>query len=275
VVDLTTGASSQGFVTDAPITISFGGTGTAEVFEMGEGRAWEGNIRVVHWPSTELAAGEWALHVSEPPGSVTFEFVPTGDLAVGWYAIQVDFDAINEARGAGPPYDRGLRLDETRPVIDGWTTTRLHVGSLPIVRLGGTIFERTSGGFVIQPSEVVRFSSDVDLIDGLIVHVDGRPWTCRDPNPESGSTLFGPTSGRTWSGVTVACDAAPTGGHVTVGFTPELVEAAGGLLLDIHGNSPPAWSFRVSENAEGDGQPADALFERRRALSADGAAEAP
>lgn len=84
LVDLTTGASSQGFVTDAPITISFGGTGTAEVFEMGEGRAWEGNIRVVHWPSTELAAGEWALHVSEPPGSVTFEFVPTGDLAEGW-----------------------------------------------------------------------------------------------------------------------------------------------------------------------------------------------
>jgi hypothetical protein len=259
--------SARGVARDAPITISFGGTGTAEAFEREEMPAWEGNIRVVHWPSTELAAGEWALHVSEPPGSVTFEFVPTADLAVGWYAVQVDFDAINEARGAGPPYDRGLRLDETRPVIDGWTTTRFYVGSLPIIRLGGSVFDEAAArgginGFAIHSSELVRFSSDVDLIDGLVVQIDGRPWTCRDPNPESGSTLFGPTSGRTWSIVTVACDAAPPGGHVTVGFTPELVEAAGGLLVDIHGNSPPAWSFLVSENAEGDGEPSDALFER-------------
>lgn len=34
-------------------------------------------------------------------------------------------------------------------------------------------------------------------------------------------------------------------------------------LYDLHGRSPPSWTFIASGFVEGDGVPADALFEAR------------
>jgi len=159
--DLVTGTDARGVVGDVGVFVSVGGSGTVAEFESDEKRAWDGNLRVVHWPSAELAAGEWRLRDSDPPGSVVYDFLPDGEMPDGWYAVQVDFDAINEARGFGPPYERGLpEMEHARPVIDGWTTTRFHVGSLPVVRFFGSVYDESvdlsgGGSFILKPSEVV------------------------------------------------------------------------------------------------------------------------
>lgn len=264
--DVVTAASADGTFEEAPISVLVGNGGTAESFAERELPAWNGNVRVVSWPARQTVDGEWVLSDTETAGTVIFTFAPNGAIPAGWYALQVNFDAINEARDADPAYEWGLQGMVRSTVVDGWTTRRFHVGSRPIVRLAGTVnaegeARAADADLDVSLSEVVSFGSEFDLAEAFTVSANGVEVDCENPFGESSSSMVGPD--RTVTHFYLRCDDAPRDAEVRITMNADLLAAAGVELFDIHGNSPPLWNFPVSGAAEGSGEPGDALFADR------------
>jgi hypothetical protein len=249
--DLTTNVGSDGF---APAL--GGGVGVEVVvpdhfpdFETAELPMWRGNLRLVTWPSVRSVAGSWRVEQeANPPyghGPFVFRFEAEGPLSEGWYAIQINFSGIGTPRGA----QQGGLVE-----IDGWTTSRFRVGSQPIVRLWGSLSPAGSGALSFYPTEGIPVDEERSFIEDLSVTVDGVAHRCWSGDP--GSDSFGP--GRPFEGIDVQCDVAPLGSLVEATLRREFSSST---FMDLRGSAPPHWVFRAGDAADGDGQPADVIYE--------------
>lgn len=192
------------------LTTSFTGSPTLTIHELGgsvedfvarELDSWSYAARVVHWPERSRVAGHWAFDAGDGDHLPMFTFVPDAPLEERWYALQVNFDMLPVRRGT---YESAPALDESGRGRhfwdDGWTTSRFHVGSQPLVRvIGGPVPPedgRAGGG-----SFGVGFTEPVVSETGFLpeelasVTVGGRPVDCRlsvpAPPVRAGEVLSG------------------------------------------------------------------------------------
>lgn len=216
---------------------------------------WEEGLRLVTWPDAAMVPGSWVF-TRGTGGSSTLRFQPaSGTFALGWYAVQVDFDAVGADRG---PANGSL------PVVDGWVTSRFHVGSLPLVRLSGTLTSMPSaeGNNVLefQASEIVPVTRPVRFAEVLQVNVNGAPHGCTAVDETSDT--FGPSplfeEPRPLSFASVQCPPVPEGASIEV----RLDGLTDVLLRDHRGDSPPRWTFVAGDVVD---STAPELFERRGA----------
>jgi len=114
-------------VVGSRVSVAFASHGEYEAEELPR---WNGALRLVRWPSTELVPGVWRQGIEG--GRHTFRFEPEApSYEEGWYAVQIDFAAIGETRGPA--------LRSELPVIDGWTTNAFRIGTQPLIRFYGTL----------------------------------------------------------------------------------------------------------------------------------------
>lgn len=211
---------------------------------------WDGALRLVRWPSTELVPGAWRLGSVE--GIHTFAFEPEAPYEEGWYAVQIDFASI-DTRGA-------FRHD--LPVFDGWTTNLFRIGSQPLIRFWGTLSASELDGsraITFQTTEVVAISAVRRFDDYLEVRVNGLPHRC------TSNDVFGPSPmfevSNPFAQANVACDPVPEGALIEISLREGFFDVP---VMDYRGNSPPSWSFRALDNPDNVG-PAEDVF-----LSEDG-----
>ena len=255
--DLTTGVGPDciqtGYLGErVPISVALGLT-ELESFVSFEQGFWEGNIRVVRWPSLEPTEGRWVLTSGTDGGGVLMTFTPDTDLPEGWYALQVNFPAIHERAG----FRRGI-LYSTYPVFDDWTTSRFRVGSLPITFIRGGVAERGTadvGAFMeIGVTEPVHPETLSSFLSHFHVTAEGESLACRTQGDRVYE--FGPT--QPLNVIHVGCDPAPAGARVTITIDDVFTSAAGVGLHDLEGRSPPRWDLVAGESVSQ--EPGDGLF---------------
>jgi len=255
--DLATGvapdAVQTGFAGEQiPISVTLALT-DLETFVRVEQESWEGNVRVVRWPSLEPTEGRWVLTSGSDGNGVVMTFTPEADLAEGWHALQVNFPAIHERA----MIRRGI-LYSRYPVFDGWTTSRFYVGSMPIVFVGGGISVRgadeTETFLEISVSEPVHPRSPLSFLSHFHVTADGASVACHTRPGEASD--FGPT--QPLSLIYVGCDAAPPGAHVTISLDDVFTSEGGVGLHDLEGRTPPRWELTAGESVSQ--EPGDGLF---------------
>ncbi|MBX7196240.1 MAG: hypothetical protein K1X94_29560 [Sandaracinaceae bacterium] len=215
--------------------------------------AWDRSLRLVRWPSQELVAGRWVFSNTYPPSTLTFE--PETELAPGWYATQMRFSDLPVTRGtlASAPQvlagTAGPNVGST--LIEGWTTTRFHVGSRPIALLRGFIATggEEGGDLHLFVSEEVALAAEQDTSGLLEVTVDGSPLQC----PAYARLVpSGPFLGLDW-----ICESPEREGEVVV--TLRTLAAAPAGLVYGSAESPPTWRFHTGEFIDPYDVP-DALF---------------
>ena len=212
---------------------------------------WDGALRLVRWPSTELVPGVWRL--GSVQGIHTFAFEPEAPYEEGWYAIQIDFASVGDTRG---PFRRDL------PVVDGWTTNLFRIGSQPLIRLGGTLSAselNESRALTFQTTEVVAMSAVRRFDDYLEVLVNGRPHRCTSDGVFGPSPMFEVSN--PFENAGVRCDPVPEGALIEISIRDGFFDVP---VMDYRGHSPPSWSFRALENPDNVG-PVEDVF-----LSEDG-----
>lgn len=255
--DLTTGVGSDciqtGYLGERiPISVALGLT-ELDSFVSFEQGFWEGNVRVVRWPSLEPTEGRWVLTTGSDGNGVLMTFTPDADLPEGWYALQVNFPAIHERAG----FRRSI-LYSPYPVFDGWTTSRFHVGSLPIIVIGGGVAERgatdVGSRMEIGVTEPVHPPTLSSFLSHFHVTADGESLACRTQGDEVYE--FGPT--QPLRIIYVDCDAAPAGARVTITLDDVFTSAAGVGLHDLEGRTPPRWELTAGESVSQ--EPGDGLF---------------
>lgn len=204
--------------------------------------AWDRGLRLVRWPSQELVAGRWVFSNTYPPSTLTFE--PETELAPGWYATQMRFSDLPVTRGtlASAPQvlagTAGPNVGST--LIEGWTTTRFHVGSRPIAQLWGFIDTGGDGGgghVELYTTEDVRLTEAQETAGLLEVTVDGVPLRCP---PHAQRLDVGDPLRLSWT-----CDDPGREGEVVVTLRP-LAAAPTGLVYGS-AESPPTWRFHTGE----------------------------
>lgn len=231
-------------LTDA-LTVTILDTPSAH-FRDSEIPGWEGNLRVVRWPGEDLVPG--TFRGESDSGMFRFRFQPDAALDDGWYAVQIDLDALPVRRTlTGPELD----------VRDGWTTSRFRVGTYPIIRVLG-VFQSPSvesavdSQLLFVSSELVPFSGTVRLADYLDVVVNGEPVRCGVEGLDSPPTSL-------LDQFVVNCPRVPEGARITMRFRDGLF-ADGVVVRTIRGESPPSWTFMEGASPEGDGVVSDDLF---------------
>jgi hypothetical protein len=216
---------------------------SVEEFVERELPAWDRSLRFVRWPSGEPVPGRWVFSNGFPP--LTFSFEAESELPDGWYATQMRFTDLPTRRGtfATAPQvlagTAGPQVGST--VIDGWTTTRFHVGSMPIAQIWGQIAsgggEEGGGHIRLYITEEVSFAQEQE-IDGLLhMTVDGVPVRCNSYGERLPAGLF--------LGIGWDCDDPGREGEVVVTLQP-LAGAPPGLLYGS-AESPPTWRIRTGE----------------------------
>lgn len=255
--DLTTAVTPDAIQTvtfeGAPIPIAVSlSYADLDSFVAGEQASWEGNLRVVRWPSLEPAEGRWVLTASAPEGGVTMTFAPTSDLAEGWYALQINFPAIHERAGG---IRRGI-LYSRYPVFDDWTTSRFHVGSLPLLSFEGGILARdgvaTESNVVFALSEPVYSSTPTEFESVFHATADGVEVPCSITEGE-------PSEDMQLRVGDIRCDLVGPGARVVISIDDVFRSAAGVALRDLEGRSGPRWEY-VADNATTLPTPGDGLF---------------
>jgi hypothetical protein len=180
-------------------------------------------------------------------------FTPDADFSEGWYALQVNLPAIHERAG----FRRGI-VYSRYPVFADWTTSRFHVGSMPIVFIEGGIAIRgtveTETVLEIAVSEPVHPASLSTFLSHFHVTAEGESLACRTQGDEVYE--FGPT--QPLNVIYVGCDPAPAGARVTITLDDVFTSAAGVGLHDLEGRSPPRWELVAGESVSQ--EPGDGLF---------------
>jgi len=245
--DLTTAVTPEAIQTatfeGAPIPISVTlSYADLDSFVAGEQASWEGNLRVVRWPSLEPAEGRWVLTAAAPEGGVVMTFVPSSGLAEGWYALQINFPAMHERAGG---IRRGI-LYSRYPVFDDWTTSRFHVGSLPVLSLEGAILARdgvaTESNVVFAVSEQVFSSTPVEFRSVFHVTANGAEVPCSITEGDPSDDLQLRVGD-------IRCDLVDPGALVVISIDDVFRSASGVALHDLEGRSPPRFEYVADERA--------------------------
>lgn len=145
-----------------------------EEFEREHLEAWQRSIRVVTWPEREPVAGHWEVR-TEP---WRIAFVQDGPFTERWYAMQINLSTLPAALGIwhDEAPQRGL---SDHSVIDGWVTSRFHVGSAALVTVVGVWdADSNSGTFGIRSTEPVFSRSNHAANQVVSITADGRPLRC-------------------------------------------------------------------------------------------------
>ena len=220
-----------------------------EEFEAGELASWEGNVRLVRWPSEEFVPGRWVFAVDRSMNRGVFSFEPETPLspADGWYAVQIRFGGLGVRRGYfGPEL-----FSERDPggfghqFHDGWSTTRFHRASYPLLGLwGGSDLgddrRAPSAGARTWISEPLVARADIDLTGSVHGRVAGESVRCTaDP-----ASL---RAGEPFPVVTLACD-PPTraGQEFSISLDPLPLQSREGLEVHYCGaGGRPQWSAHM------------------------------
>ncbi|MBX7192164.1 MAG: hypothetical protein K1X94_08910 [Sandaracinaceae bacterium] len=217
-------------------------------FVEGELASWDGNLRLVRWPSEEVVPGRWTFDVDEARNRGVFSFEPDAPLSPddGWYALQVRFGGIGIRRGYFGPelFDERFPGGVNHQFHDGWSTTRFYQADYPLFRLSGGAFLAAgevpaSTGFLANVLGGATVTSDVDLTSSFRVLVAGERVACTlEP-----SAL---RAGEDFVGLRASCDGPLTEGALVVELDPLPLVSSGGLSVHYCGvGGRSRWEGRV------------------------------
>lgn len=215
---------------------------TVDEFMGGELPSWMEAARVVSWPQRTVVAGYWSF--TSPEGGGLLRFVPTQPLEEGWYAMQVNFSMISVPRGIFGDMvpDVAQRGVGAHTWDDGWTTSRFHVGSFPLVWVSGGIDAPGDGllgggSLRLHTTESLVLEEEIHPADLLTVLVANRPVSCivRTPASLGAGDLF--------EGFLYECESIPSDGELAVSLAvPRWHASSGATVRFCAPGAVPRWT---------------------------------
>lgn len=219
-----------------------------EEFVEGELASWDGNLRLVRWPSEEVVPGSWVFSVDATTNRGVFAFEPETPLSPdqGWYALQIRFEEIGVRRGYFGPqlFDDRFPGGIGHQYHDGWSTTRFFQASYPLLRVSGGAYLAdgvvpASSGALVTMAEPGVVTADVDLTSSIRVEIAEARVRCSfDP-----ATL---RTGETFSGIRITCDGPTSAGSFVVDLDTLPLVSSEGLAIHYCGiGGTPRWEGSV------------------------------
>ena len=233
--DLTTNYPAMPRATDeAPLMFTFqGGYPNMELadFERTQLAAWQRSIRVVTWPEREMVPGHWEV-LTEP---WRIAFVQDAPFAERWYAMQINLTTLPASLGIWHDARPELGVGD-HALIDGWVTSRFHVGSSAPMALVSLLWEVNGpGGFGFYGNEPL-ISSRTLRADELL-QIEAR----QDLRCEATQDVFpaGMPIEASWR----CSRALAEGESVTITQLATDLHSASGVAASSCGSgNPPTWS---------------------------------